>query len=744
MYKLRQMNLNPVTLSFRDDNEKKYQEYFFRESLFIFRIAYILTAFLYAAFAFADIYAAHHLLYEFHLIRFGIVVPLLLLTLALSYFGFFKKIWQALVFLGFISAGVGIIVMLVLYPENDPYYMGLMLVFLGGYFFIRLRFILAAIGGTVLLVLFYLLMLVFSGFSSTQIFIFSTFYLSAHLIGMFASYLVELSNRGNFILLQELDKKTRELVESNNTLETKVKQRTTELIANEEKFRHMVEEINDVIFELDKQGVITYISPVIQSVSGYLPGYFENHNFLDFFTSADTSSEQSEKLFLKQGSSFSGEFLFRNKSNEMRWVRSSAKTMLADEGVQGFRGIIQDISRQKEDEKLLLQALEKVKSSDALKSEFISNISHQIRTPLNGILGASQIIARLQPTQQEKEISLMMLQKSSDRLVQTITDIMDISVISSGNLETNDTPVRLAKLFGRIEEMFASQVEEAGLEFVLNHPLFKYEVNLVTDFELLFKVLGHMLSNAIKFTHEGSIETGCHLKEQRIEFYVKDTGIGIPEEFWPQVFERFMRNNPVAGNLYDGSGLGLAISKEIVDALGGKIWFEATKGQGTTFFVSLPADVTEIIEDTPEVDEVNTPQPLVLLAAGDQALKTLMEIFLSKMGIRNISAANGKEALRIFTKQPEVSLVITSLKLPLMNGFELRTAIAGLNSSVPVLAVSVITLDDDEDQLLFSGFNGIIRVPFTQESFKEVLTGFLKKKKPLKHMSENRTYEKRK
>jgi len=729
MYSLRQMNLNPVTLSFRDDTEIKYQEHYFTESLFIFRTAFVLTAFLYAAFAFADIYTSHHLVFEFHLIRFGIVVPMLLLIMALSFFDFFKKIWQFLLLTGFISGGVGIIVMLVLHPENDPYYLGLMLVFIGGYFFIRLRFILAAIGGTILLVLFYLLMLYFSGLSATQILIYSTFYLSAHLIGVFASYLFEVASRGNFVLLQELEIKKDELTESNNTLEVRVQQRTVELAANEEKFRNMVEEINDVIFELDKQGVITYISPVIQSISGYPPDFFKEHNFLDFFTQADTSSEQSTKRSRKQSSSFSGEFFFRNNYNETRWVQSSAKTMLANEGIQGFRGILQDISGQKEDEKRLLHALEKAKNSDNLKSEFISNISHQVRTPLNGILGASQIIARLQPNQQEKEISLMMMQKSSDRLVQTITDYMDISLIASGNLEINKAPVKLEKLFNRIEERFTAPSEDAGLEFVLHRPTFRSEVDLITDSELLFKILGHLINNAIKFTHEGGIEAGCTLKEQNLEFYVKDTGIGIAEEFWPEVFKRFTRGNPVEGNLYDGSGLGLAISKEILDALGGTIRFESIRSRGSAFYIKLPARVSEKIEEAPEIVEENTAEPLVLIAAGDPALKTLMELFLKKMGVKNISATNGKDALRLFEKQPDISLVATSLKLPQMNGFGLRDAIAGLNRAVPVLAVSVITLDEEEDQVINAGFDGIIRVPFTQDSFKEVILAFLKKKK---------------
>ncbi len=227
--KIISMQLNPYTLSFRDDQEKVFLSKYFADSLVHFRVAFVLVAILYGLFGVLDSVMVPDLREAFMIIRFGIVIPVLLIVLFLSFFPLFKNIWQGLLFLSFIVAGTGISAMLVVVPENHAYYGGLMLVFFAGYFFIKLRFFLAAIAGWFNLIIYNAGAFLLSDAPLELIINNNFFYVSANIIGMFASYNIEYFARRDFFLNNELDKRKEEVEEVNKTLEIKVDERTSQL-----------------------------------------------------------------------------------------------------------------------------------------------------------------------------------------------------------------------------------------------------------------------------------------------------------------------------------------------------------------------------------------------------------------------------------------------------------------------------------------------------------------------------------
>ena len=232
----------------------------------------------------------------------------------------------------------------------------------------------------------------------------------------------------------------------------------------------------------------------------------------------------------------------------------------------------------------------RAESSDRLKTAFMNNISHEVRTPLNGILGFSQIIAEPDLSLEEKQTYLGMLDECSERLINTITSYMDISLIVSGSQKVNRSNLDIRNLIHEQYDYFQNKCSDKNLELILRVPDNHSDFVMKTDKELLRKILSHLTDNAIKFTASGHIIIGYNYKDAELEFFVKDTGKGIDEEAKERIFDRFMQENISNPRSYEGSGLGLSIAKGFVDLLGGRIHLESEKGLGTAFFITLPVN----------------------------------------------------------------------------------------------------------------------------------------------------------
>ncbi len=243
----------------------------------------------------------------------------------------------------------------------------------------------------------------------------------------------------------------------------------------------------------------------------------------------------------------------------------------------------------------LLASKEKAEASDRLKTSFLQTISHEIRTPMNGILGFASLLADAELSNSEKQEYIDLMKTSTDRLVNTITDYVNISLIYSSNIEVKYQPVRLMHLLYDVEKKFHKICAQKGLTIELSLPEQPLELTVITDPELLKIVLSHILGNAIKFTNAGTITFGFLMNPQIIEFFVKDTGIGINEETQNQIFEKFMQGDGSSTRNFEGSGLGLSICHGIVNLFGGEIRVDSTPGVGSTFFFTLPirADLSE-------------------------------------------------------------------------------------------------------------------------------------------------------
>ncbi len=365
------MNINKISLSFPKDQEKIYQDYYFKDSLRVFRISFLLVILIYGLFGILDTVFATEKKELLYLIRFGIVIPFLLIVFLLSFFGFFKKIWQWLVFSAYIIAGSGIVAMITQKPEDHIYYAGLMLVFSAGYFIVKLRFLLASLAGWSILLIFNVAVIWFSNTPSKMILAYNFVYASANIINMVAAYYIEFFNRRQYYLSRKLTRKKAELEESNKNLEINVKERTKELIENEKKYRDLVEDINDVIFSINSKGIFTYMSPVIKNITGYAPSeYIGSH--LSFFIHQDNLKTLLNDIKnLKAGKYYQSDYRVKTISGKNVWFRISVKNVITNNNPVEYRGVAQNITKRKNAEEAFKKSNRRLQSVLQSQKEMI-------------------------------------------------------------------------------------------------------------------------------------------------------------------------------------------------------------------------------------------------------------------------------------------------------------------------------------------------------------------------------------
>jgi PAS domain S-box-containing protein len=358
------------------------------------------------------------------------------------------------------------------------------------------------------------------------------------------------------------------------------------------KLSRAVTQSPDSIVITDKGGKIEYTNPKFTQLTGYKLEEVLGKN-PRILNSGEQPKSYYKKLWdtILAGKDWYGEFRNKKKNGELYWESASISSLVNDEGeITHFVAVKEDITEKKKILDDLIEAKEKAEAADHLKTAFLNNISHEVRTPLNGILGFGEMIIQPDLSQNEKDTFLKILQKSSDRLINTITSFMDISLLVSGNMQVSKKPASLNYLLTTVYESFVDSFHEKGIDFKLRLNANISDLKFETDEEILKKIFSHLLDNALKFTKKGTVQFGALQKNNVIEFFVEDTGIGINAEMQKSVFGHFIQEDSSIARGYEGSGLGLSISKKMVELLGGEIKLKSKKGSGTTvtFFMPLP------------------------------------------------------------------------------------------------------------------------------------------------------------
>ena len=361
----------------------------------------------------------------------------------------------------------------------------------------------------------------------------------------------------------------------------------------------------------------------------------------------------------------------------------------------------------------LNEAQVKAEESDRLKSAFLANMSHEIRTPMNGIIGFAEMLQKKGNTIDRQQYYTKIIVESCHQLLSVVNDILEISKIETGQTVIFEEVVSLNELIIDLHLNYKQQAQKNGIILQKYNDLNDNDSIVVTDTQKLQQILTNLLNNAFKFTSKGFIKFGYLFKNNMLEFFVEDTGIGIPKELHSKIFERFRQAETDLTRKYGGTGLGLSICKAFVEKMGGKIWLNSEIDNGSAFYFSIPYKKSNLNFDNLE----NTPQPhennkyTVLIAEDEEINYLFMSEVLYSMNLNVLHAANGEEAVEMCKTNPQINIVLMDIKMPKMNGYDATKLIKKMKPDLPIIAITAFALSEDRNKALLAGCDNYLPKP---------------------------------
>ncbi|OKL40943.1 ATP-binding protein [Pontibacter flavimaris] len=419
-------------------------------------------------------------------------------------------------------------------------------------------------------------------------------------------------------------------------------------------------------------------------------------------------------------------------SAEARQVAQETSTIMLAIGLVGLGSgiafillILRDLTRSNNYKSRLINAQKEAVKLARAKEAFVANMSHEMRTPLNVVLGFTQQL-RHTPLQPEQAEHLQAIDGAGQHLLHIVNDVLDLSKMEAGKLQINHTSFSLRQLLTQVEQAFALKASSKDIQLSLSVDA-TIPDNLSADALRLKQVLFNLVDNAIKFTHQGKVHVDVRLRSRRrsrvaLSIAVADTGIGIPQERLQHVFGEFNQADDSILRKYGGTGLGLSISKKLVDMQGGTLSVNSAANEGTTFTVVLPMQVSQ--EEVPAAQPEAAPLPIsfrglkALVVDDDAYSRTLCNLILGRWGMQVYLANDGQEALDL-VQQHSFDIVLTDIQLPGMSGKTVARNIRKLDKQVPIIALTANILSNDAGFFRNSAITGHVLKPFTEQELHQ-------------------------
>ncbi len=482
----------------------------------------------------------------------------------------------------------------------------------------------------------------------------------------------------------------------------------------ESKFRSIVEQSLVGIYIIQDNRLV-YVNPRMEEITGYGPS-LKGMSAIDIIHPDDRDTVRNHIQKRIEGEIDQVRYPFRFLRPDGQTIYVEAHGMRFEyEGRPAIMGALLDVTDKVEYERELIEARERAEEMNRLKTNFLANMSHEIRTPLTSIIGYADVLSEeIEGTPQEL---LAFIRQSGERLMETLNSVLDLAQIESKSIHIDLRPLDLYELAQNTVQLFSRQAEGKGLSIRLEQPA-DVRVMACIDQAAFNRVLNNLVSNAIKFTHEGEVVLSVDKEGDRAVVRVRDTGIGIGEAFKEHLFHAFRQESTGQSREYEGSGLGLVITRHLVELMGGEIHVESTRGVGSTFIIRFPAAEPE-------------GEPVDRLAAG---LKTMQ----GKYRILAVDDHDHTRTLfkRMLGKSYEVDTVATATELieaagrtqydvvlvdinlgGNTSGVDLLGALRKMPGyrKTAILACTAYALPGDQERFLSAGFDGYISKPFTRQ-----------------------------
>lgn len=501
-------------------------------------------------------------------------------------------------------------------------------------------------------------------------------------------------------------------------LKIREKQRDAALadaLEKEGRYYELTDLLPQSVFETDRLGNIIYANKAWHTSFGYTSeDISEGLNMIEFL---QTNNENNLFGIDKIENS---DYIAIRKDGRRFPALVYSNTIIRGEKIIGRRGIIIDATLRNKYIETLQKETQKAVYSDRMKSSFLANMSHEIRTPMNSIIGFSNLLSAGSVNEKQKLEFVNYIQSSGKILLNLIDDIINIAKIEAGELRIKPSTCEPVKIIRELVNTFEGYKNSLGKPDILIKTILPEEsVIFKTDPFRLKQIVTNLISNAIKFTEEGTVTVKCEIKNERfVEVSVEDTGMGMTKEEMNILFSRFKRTKRSEEKNISGTGLGLAISKSLVELLGGQMWVSSVSGKGTRFWFHLPyARVTEDMLLTRQADSdkkevlYSWPDKTFLIAEDDHNAYIFLREILKKTGGTILHATNGREAIEAIKIEQSIDLVLMDIQMPEIDGYIATREIKKLRPTLPVIAQTAYAMDGDKEKCILAGCDNYITKP---------------------------------
>ena len=521
---------------------------------------------------------------------------------------------------------------------------------------------------------------------------------------------------------------------------TTLRRKDTEILYRDELFQKLSLNVDDVFLMLDaKTSKVDYVSPNVERLLG-IPWKEVRQDARALAALHPKDDPDRDKNFLEgllSGQQREWDFEFEHReTKERRWFHNIAMGSEV-EGRTKYILVLSDRTADRQVNQALSDAVAAAETANRAKSTFLSNMSHDIRTPMNAIIGFTNI-ALHQDSVPEMHNCLKKIEESSDHLLSLLNDVLDLSRIESGKVEFSPVPANITAVTDSVIEIVKGMLLNRELNFeVHREPL--QNPYVMTEPVRIREILVNILNNAVKFTKDGGTirfdagnRPGADAQHIVICYRIKDTGIGMSEDFQKKIFDEFAQEENGVRTQYKGTGLGMPISKKYVELMGGTITVDSRKGVGTTFTVEIPMELTnaEKVEKTKPLVQHNDLKGIKVLLAEDNDLNAeLATILLEDLGMTVTRAADGQEIVDLFAEHPAgtYDIILMDIMMPKMDGHQAAKAIRAMYADrpdaeeIPIIALSANAFSEDVQASLDAGMNGHVSKPLNMEEVTKVI-----------------------
>lgn len=543
---------------------------------------------------------------------------------------------------------------------------------------------------------------------------------------------LELKNRN-----KQIEEINFDLQKLNKDLATQKETITREFSYTEMFYRMLIQSADDGISFYDRDWKLKYTNSAFYSMIGYDKEQYDRTNVTDLIHPEDADFEKNRIEALQNKGFFETELRLKHRDGHYINLSTRSVTVKNINGeIIGALTISRDITSLKKVNEELVKANIEAEASNRLKSSFLANISHEIRTPLNSVVGFANLLLVNDLTKEVKDEYIEHINHNSEKLLQIIGDIIDLSRLESSQIEITYEEASVNSLVNEIVEDARKVIKRSEKSIVIN-VMNMLEDNgdlIFTDRIWLKRVLNHLMDNAVKFTLEGSIRLSYSRENDKLVFRVKDTGIGINKENLDHIFEEFRQEIDGHHRPFEGLGVGLTLAKEVIERMGGKIYVQSEKGVGSEFSFSVPYRPaggstrlkSKISSNEPHSYTINWSNRTCLLVDDNKDVLLYLNRVLGDTEIKTLVARSGMEAIDVIKQNPGIDLVLLDMQMPEMNGIEATREIRKIRKDIPIIAQTAFIFEDDKDIILEAGCDACLIKPIRKDNLLTVMSNFLK------------------